>query len=388
MQQTDVIISGAGMVGAITALGLARAGFSVALLDRNPPPAFTAETPRQLRVSAISRNNLNILDELGVMSGLLSERLGYFKHMQVWDNRSSGALDFDQGGQHHLGAIIENDHLVAAAWQAVSQQPEVSHYQQTSIADWSQTERKVRVTLASGEQLSAGLLVVAEGARSAIRESLNIPLKTKDYKQQGLVCLIQLNKAPKLTALQAFNASGPVGILPMNNQGLFSVVWSLPNDQVEHWLSCEAARFERALQIHINHDLGELKLVSERAAFPLRQMYARDYHQGRVVLVGDAAHTIHPLAGQGVNLGIEDGQCLIRRIREFGLRDPESLTRALRKYQRERQAEVFKTSEMMSALHHLFTSQQPVVGWLRSTGMNAINQMPLIKQWLMRQAGS
>lgn len=388
MQQSDVIISGAGMVGAITALGLANAGYQVALLEGNPAPGFNAETPRQLRVSAISRNNLNILEELGVLGRLLPQRLGYFKHMQVWDNRSRGELAFEQSGPSHLGAIIENDHLVAAAWQAVSQRPEVSVYQPTTITDWSQTERKVRVTLASGEQLSAGLLVVAEGARSAIRDGLNIPLKTKDYEQQGLVCLIQLSDAPASTALQSFNASGPVGILPMNDEGLFSVVWSLPNDQVEQWLTCEPERFERALKIHINRDLGALQLVSERAAFPLRQMYARDYRQGRVVLVGDAAHTIHPLAGQGVNLGIEDGQCLIRRVQQFGLRDPESLARALRKYQRERQAEVFKTSEMMSALHHLFTSQQPVVGWLRSTGMNAINQMPMIKQWLMRQAGS
>lgn len=388
MQQTDVIISGGGMVGAITALGMAEAGYNVALVDRNPAPDFSAKTPRQLRVSAISKNSLKVLDQLSVLSRLLPERLGYFKHMQVWDNRSPAELNFDQAGQDHLGAIIENDHLVAAAWQTVNQRSEVSVYQHTLITDWSQTERKVRVTLASGEQLSAGLLVVAEGARSAIRESLNIPLKTKDYEQQGLVCLIQLSHAPKLTALQSFNASGPVGILPMNDKGLFSVVWSLPNDQVEQWLTCEAERFERALQIHINRDLGELQLASERAAFPLRQMYTRDYHQDRVVLVGDAAHTIHPLAGQGVNLGIEDGQCLIRRIQEFGLRDAESLSRALRKYQRERQAEVFKTSEMMSALHHLFTSQQPVVGWLRSNGMNAINQMPMIKHWLMRQAGS
>jgi len=388
MNHTDVIISGAGMVGAITALGLAKAGFSVALLDRNSAPVFSAESPRQLRVSAISRHNLKVLDDLGVMTGLMAERLGYYKHMQVWDNRSTGELAFEQSGEGVLGAIIENDHLVAAAWQAVSTCPDIKVFQQTSISEWSQSERKVRVSLVDREQLSAGLLVVAEGAQSTVRESLNIPLKTKDYEQKGLVCLIQLSDAPASTALQSFNASGPVGILPMNESGLFSVVWSLPNDQVGHWLNCDVARFERALQIHINRNLGELSLISERAAFPLRQMYARHYHQGRVVLVGDAAHTIHPLAGQGVNLGIEDGQCLIRRISTYGLRDPESLARALRKYQRERQAEVFKTSEMMNVLHHLFTSQQPVAGWLRGTGMNAINQVPLIKQWLMRQAGS
>jgi 2-octaprenylphenol hydroxylase len=388
MQQSDVIISGGGMVGAITALGFVKQGFSVALIDRAPAPAFSAGTPPQLRVSAISRHNLQYLDELGVMAQLITERLGYFSHMQVWDNRSSGELDFQQSGQQQLGAIIENDHLVWAAWQTARSCPEISMYQQQTIDHWQQSERKVRLSLSDGTALSAGLLVVAEGARSAIREQLEIPLKIKDYQQKGLVCLIELSQAPQSTALQSFNESGPVGILPMNDKGLFSVVWSLPEEQVDHWLNCDQERFERALQIHINRDLGGLRLVSDRAAFPLRQMYASRYHQQRVVLVGDAAHTVHPLAGQGVNLGIEDGRCLIRRCQAFGLKDQDSLSRALRKYQRERQSEVFKTSEMMSVLHHLFTSQQPALTWLRGAGMQAINHMPLIKQWLMSQAGS
>jgi 2-octaprenylphenol hydroxylase len=387
MKKVDIIISGAGMVGAITALSLAQHGFSVLVIDQAPANSFSKETPHQLRVSAIAHKNLQLLEQLGVLPDMFKERLGYYNKMSVWDNRSTGSLDFDHQAGLHLGAIIENQHITAVTQQKLQEHPQVEVLYENKINQWHSGKRRVDVELESGEEVEAAILISAEGANSSIREQTGIDIKRKDYEQSGLVCNLRITNAPEQTALQAFNATGPVGILPLND-GLFSIVWSLPKDQVDRWLQVDHDKFINGLKAHINRDLGDIELVSERAAFPLRQMYAKQFYQDRVVLIGDAAHTVHPLAGQGVNLGIEDGQCLADLLRDISLRNTEELANALKKYQRRRRAEVFKTSEMMTFLHHLFTTDKNSLGFLRAKGMNLLNQINPLKSWLIEQAGS
>ncbi|TDR16838.1 FAD-dependent monooxygenase [Marinicella litoralis] len=387
MNKTDVIVSGAGMVGAITALTLAKSGRSVSLIDQAEASQFNATTPLQLRVSAVSQRNLALLSELGVIDHMQQQRLGHYQHMSVWDNRSTGALDFNHSTELSLGAIIENQHITAATQSALRESPLVQTYFGSQIKQWESTPRKVKVELTDGSAMEAGLLLVAEGANSFIRTKAGIPTHLKDYKQKGLVCHIRMNDAPESTALQAFNATGPVGLLPLN-EGLFSVVWTLPNDQVDYWLKVDEEKFINGLQAHINRSFGQIDLISKRAAFPLQQMNAKQYYQERLVLLGDAAHTVHPLAGQGVNLGIADGQCLAGLMSEVNLRSEDEVLQALKKYQRQRKAEVFKTSEMMNVIHHLFISESAPIKMLRAFGMNRLNQINPIKQWLMSQAGS
>ncbi|WP_223787907.1 FAD-dependent monooxygenase [Marinicella meishanensis] len=391
MSDCDVIINGGGMVGAITALLLAGPidgeGRQVLVIESQAATQFDPSGPRQLRVSAIAQQNLQLFDRLGVLSHMDPERLGRYHHMRVWDNQSTGELSFEGEGEAGLGAMVENHHIIAAAQQQMVNHPRITVRYQAAIDSFTGTERKVRVQLADGESINAAVLVGADGARSSIRQAAGIEFKQKSYQQHGLVCYLSLEKAPPHTALQAFNPGGPVGLLPMNGS-LFSMVWSLPEAQVEQWLSATDERFINALQVHINRDFGRIQLHSERQAFPLIQSYADRYHQDRVVLVGDAAHTIHPLAGQGVNLGFGDAVVLAEKLTGVALRDSEALTRALRQYQRARQAEVFKTSELMSALHHLFNNQSPPVKALRALGMNSLNRLNPLKSWLLHQAGS
>ena len=386
-EQHDIIINGAGMVGAVTALLLAEQGLSVALIETQPQTLYSRKDTRQLRVSAISAHNLEVFERLGLTEYWQSSRIGYYDQMQVWDNHSTGEVEFNSEGKQVLGAMIENNQIIAAAQQLANEHNNIDVHYAATIAEFEDTERKVHLIMNDDIKLSCYLLLGADGARSMIRNKLAIETQQKPYKQHGLVCYLQIENAPSKTALQAFNTGGPVGLLPMND-GLFSMVWSLPEDQVEHWLSADENHFINGLKVHINRNFGEIELRSQRQAFPLNKTYAKAFYQGRVALLGDAAHTIHPLAGQGVNLGFGDAECLVEKLKKITLKNTDELAQALKKYQRIRMAEVHKTSETMHALHHLFTNQRAPVKMLRAFGMNKVNQLTPLKQWLLRQAGS
>lgn len=388
-KRCDIIINGAGMVGGVTALLLAEQGFAVTLIESQQQTKYSGKDSRQLRVSAISKHNLELFERLGLTEHWQTSRMGYYDQMSVWDNHSTGEIKFNSGGSGVLGAMIENNQIIAAAQQLANAHNNIDVLYETSIADFEDVERKVCVDLdsTSKEKLNTHLLIGADGARSQIRNYLGIEIQQKPYKQHGLVCYLKIENAPAKIALQAFNSGGPVGLLPMND-GLFSMVWSLPEDQVEHWLNAEENYFINGLKVHINRDFGGIELCSERQAFPLHKTYAKAFYQGRVALVGDAAHTIHPLAGQGVNLGFADAECLVDKLNGVSLKNNDELANALKKYQRVRMAEVHKTAETMHALHHLFSNEAAPVKMLRAFGMNRLNQINPIKQWLLRQAGS
>lgn len=387
VKQYDVVINGAGMVGAVTGLLLAAQGLTVCLVETQKQQLVDLQSKRNLRVSAISKHNLTVFERLGIMQHIETERVGYYRDMQVWDNHSTGEVKLSASGKQHLGAMIENDLIIAAAQKQLTNHSNVDVLYETTIETFDVSERQVKIALSNETSLQCAVLVGADGARSKIRSELGIGFQQKPYQQHGLVCYLTIDNAPENTALQAFNAGGPVGLLPMND-GLFSMVWSLPEAEVKHWLDADESFFTHGLQVHINRDFGRIRLCSERAAFPLNKAYADVFYQDRVVLVGDAAHTIHPLAGQGVNLGFGDAECLADKFAAISIKKSEELATALKKYQRVRMAEVHKTSETMHALHHLFTNKTAPVKALRAFGMNRLNQIKPLKDWLLRQAGS
>lgn len=387
MQTVDIIISGGGMVGAVAANALAAAGFEVAMVEADDQTTFSGDSPRSLRVSAIAEKHLNQFTSLGIDAFLNVSRLGPYQHMLVWDNNSRGELDFNSSGDVNLGALIENKNLVFAAQQRLAQMSRVHTFYQNQITEFEQTERKVKVQLQSGDSLQAGLLIACEGAASPLRQQADIQHHKKNYQQRAIVAYLEVEKAPELTALQAFNHTGPVALLPFGER-LFSLVWSCDESVVEQWLEAEETVFINGLKAHLRRDFGDIKLCSKRAAFPLQQMYAEQTVKQRLVLLGDAAHVVHPLAGQGVNLGLGDVTELVNQLTAINLKDFTALERALRRYQRRRRSEVMKTSELMSFLHGVYQIEQPALSFLRSTGMQVINKLPLLKNWLLSQAGS
>jgi len=388
MKKYDVIISGGGMIGSIAAVALSQKDLSVLLIEANKPAVIDESKPRDLRVSAISADNINFLKTLGIFNKLIPSRIQAYDKMQVWDNRSSGEIEFtaDYSKQDYLGYLLENINLIQAAWKTVAANCDT--LAQTQIKTLENDGAQIRVELTTGETFKSRLLVAAEGRKSRIRDLAEIKTKEKSYHQHGLVAYLSIDKAPTKTALQAFNQGGPIGILPIDaKENIFSIVWSLADDKVDEFLNCNEAQFEQAISQAIGKDFGRIKLTSKRAAFPLSQLYAQKYFNNRIVLCGDTAHGVHPLAGQGVNLGIGDIQQLVDTIDSQLLKDDELLHRALKKYQRRRLSKVQETSEMMSFLHHLFKDDNHIKKPVRNFGMNILNKLP-IKQWLMQQAGS
>lgn len=388
MKRFDVIISGGGMIGSIAAVAAIQSGLSVLLVEANKLKVIKEGSERGLRVSAISWENITTLIDLGIFDYLLSERIQAYNHMQVWDNRTNANIDFSADFSHQqcLGYLLENNNLVQAAWTKLEQSDKCEITEETTISSFENEGSQVRVTMSNGEELKGRLLIAAEGRNSTIRTSLGIEIKETSYYQKGLVAYIQLSNAPKETALQAFNQGGPIGILPINDN-IFSIVWSLPEDQCQQWLDCDTRSFEKGVKHAIGKDFGKVELLSERAAFPLTQLYADKYFDKRVVLCGDTAHGVHPLAGQGVNLGIGDIKQLFKELDVKALKDDGLLYLALRKYQRRRISQVKETSEMMSTLHHLFKDDNHIKKPLRTIGLKLLNNSPL-KKWFISQAGS
>ena len=285
---------------------------------------------------------------------------------------------------------MENNNLIQAAWQTLATTNEAlcDTICETQIKTIENDSSQIRVELSDGENIKSRLLIAAEGRNSAVRQLATIKTQEKDYQQKGLVAYLHIEKAPIKTALQAFNTGGPIGILPISSEEkLYSIVWSLPHSQADAMLNCDEQTFNQTVKKAIGKDFGEIQLKSKRAAFPLTQLYAKKYFTNRIVLCGDTAHGVHPLAGQGVNLGIGDIQQLVQLLDKPTLKDDELLHRALKKYQRRRLSKVQETSEMMSFLHHLFLDDKHIKKPLRHFGMNLVNKLP-IKKWLMQQAGS
>ncbi|MCF6299554.1 MAG: FAD-dependent monooxygenase [Proteobacteria bacterium] len=389
VDEKDIVISGGGMVGLIAANAFAKMGLSVLLVEAGQYKDFNETSNRGLRVSALSSRNLDYLATLGVADYLLQERMGYYHSMQVWDNHSTGSLSFGANPFKHkyLGAMTENNNLINAAKKALTKYKNVVLLEQCTIQSFENAIRNVQLVLSNGSLIKCGLLIAAEGARSQIREHIGIKTKTKDYHQKGIVGYIRIENAPDKTALQGFNQTGPLGLLPMG-EGLFSFVWSLSEEKVDVWMQADDGKFLAGIQKHLNRNFGTIKMLSKKAAFPLRQMYVDKFFKQRTVLCGDTAHTVHPLAGQGVNLGIEDVCSLSDLLSNVSLKDNDQLQRALKKYQRIRTSKVYETSEMMSLINKIYTSKNPIISLIRGQGMNLIDKAKPIKQWLSKQAGS
>ena len=388
MKKFDIIISGGGMIGSIAAVAATVAGFSVLLVESNRVKNLNIPSPRDLRVSAISWANICTLKKLNIFDKLLIDRVQEYTAMNVWDNRSKAHIEFEANfsQQQCLGYLIENINLVQAAWEQLQSQSHCETLQESTIKLVENEGSQVRIELHDGSLYKTRLLIAAEGRNSSVRQMTGIKCQQRSYHQKGLVAYIKLGKAPKQTALQAFNNGGPIGVLPISD-GMFSIVWSLPELNCNHWLNCDKNEFEQGVKSAIGKDFGEVELVSERAAFPLSQLNAKQYFNRRVVLVGDSAHGVHPLAGQGVNLGIEDIELLFYVLDMKILKDNDLLNLALRKYQRRRISKVTETSEMMNMLHHLFKDDAHIKKPLRSLGLNLLNNSPL-KKWFIQQAGS
>jgi 2-octaprenyl-3-methyl-6-methoxy-1,4-benzoquinol hydroxylase len=383
----DVIVVGAGVVGAAAALRLAREGLRVAIVEAHEPGAWHADAP-DLKVYAFAPDAQALLESLGVWASVASARAHPYRRMRVWDAAGGGELCFDADdfGRSHLGFIVEHQLLVARLWAALQREAGVECFCPERVAGLEQDDQGVVLLLQSGASLRARFLLGADGAASKVRELAGISVRENDYQQQGLVAYVQTEQPHEDTAWQRFLPTGPIAFLPCAD-GRCSIVWTLPQDEAQRLLDVDDASFGRELTRAFDARLGSVLSVSGRKGFPLRRRLAEPMLQGRVALIGDAAHVVHPLAGQGVNLGLRDVDALGSMIADARARG-RSFDSAERwqRWARSRGSENAVAARSFEAINSLFSNDSPLPTLLRGHLLGAAGKIPPVSAFLWRRA--
>lgn len=385
-QDFDVIVVGAGVVGAALAAALRDSGLRIAILDAYAPPKPNAEW--DLRVFALSPASRRVLDAMGAWQALPAERVCAYTDMHVWDAAGRGRIHFDcaEVGEPALGYIVENRLIQRALWQRLEHAENVTLICPAEPQTLHADPEQVRLTLLDGTCLRARLLIAADGAASAVRALAGIETTGASYRQQAVVAHVGTEKFHRNTAWQRFLPSGPLALLPLAD-GRVSVVWSLDEAQAERILHLDDSEFCAAVGDASEHELGRVTGSSKRGAFPLQRLRAREYVRSRLALVGDAAHAVHPLAGQGVNLGLQDAATLAATIvrAHSHERDIGDLP-VLRRYARARKGDNLAMIVALDGFKRLFSSEIAAVALLRNAGLTAVNRFTPLKDAFMRRA--
>ncbi len=384
--QYDAVVLGAGMVGGATALALARSGYRVALVERASLDDLKApDTGRvDLRVSAISPASQHLLGQLGVWKDIQPQACDYH-YMDVWHEHGNARMHFaaEQLAIHHLGSIVENRYIQAALLRHLEPLPNVSLFQQQPLSDLQQSDESVQITIGDGQTLSAKLLIAADGRNSSVRSRLHLPALSGDYRQTAIVANVQTTEPHRHTAYQRFLSTGPLAFLPLAD-GQSSIVWSADTERAETLLVLDDDAFCEALATAFEYRLGAVTGCSERAGFALGWHSASQWLSGRVLLIGDAAHGVHPLAGQGVNLGFGD-VALLREL--FSGPDVALDTRRrLRRFERQRKAQTLTATHLFGALKQIYGHESLALARLRDLGMNLVENSQMIKRTVLQSA--
>lgn len=407
----DVVVVGAGLVGAsFTALVAEQIAkqqqpalpLRIALID----PAAAPNRPDiqqpifDPRVVALTHASQQLFQTMGIWQTVQQQRACAYTHMHVWDNDGTASIDFSAADiqQQQLGHIVENSILQCAVLDALAAHVNTSHVHIDLIRGVGVSALKTtthqgmqvtEITCSDDRVLAAKLIVAADGAHSTIRELCQMPVRAWEYEHKAIVATVRSEKSHQQTAWQNFLSSGPLAFLPLDHssQQYCSIVWSLENEKADAMMALDDHAFCQQLGQAFEHRLGKVTSTSRRFCFPLTQRHAVDYSRDNIVLIGDAAHTIHPLAGQGVNLGLLDAQALAAEIvramdRGLFINDPS----VLRRYQRKRKAHNVEVMLLMEGFKRLFGSRQLIVRWLRNMGMKKVNEWHLLKNWLAKQA--
>lgn len=400
----DVVIAGCGLVGASMALALrqnlANHELRIAVVDRQPFDAqqtVFAQSPDQFdaRVSALTLSSQQLFTRLGTWERAEQMRVCPYQGMLVWDGEGTGSIQFSAAevAQDQLGTIAENSVILTALTDRLNANDDIQKLMPFAIESLQVTaDQKVLLTAADGQQCLTKLLIGADGANSRIRELMQFTTREWDYQHTAIVTTVRTELPHQHTAYQRFMATGPLAFLPLNQtqsaeQHFCSIVWSCIPERAEELMALSDEDFRVELGRAFEHKLGKVEWCDKRFQLPLRQRHATEYHRDNVVLIGDAAHTIHPLAGQGVNMGLLDVEVLAQELANGvmagrSINDPTLLSR----YQRKRRGHNLGMMWLMEGFKHLFAEQPPPIQWLRNAGLSAVDNMGVVKNQLARRA--
>lgn len=406
---TDILIAGGGPTGLALACALAGTGLEILVVDAGKDPVTLADVAARAgdarfdpRVSALTVTSQQLLESLGAWASISATRACPYLDMQVWDGEGTGSIHFSAADIHTdcLGHIVENSLVTAALMEQAATHSGLTLRQEDAVVslqgDDAAPERPATITamLASGTAVTARLVVGADGANSVIRQQGGFRAREWDYGHQAIVTTVKTALPHQYTAWQRFMPSGPLAFLPLHlpgreaaEQRYCSIVWSCVTERADGILALADDAFRRQLGEAFEFRLGEIQETDRRVGFPLSQRHATEYVQPHIALVGDAAHTIHPLAGQGVNLGFADVQALAAVIAQAVARGEDYAShQVLSRYQRRRKGANLGMMAAMEGFKRLFGSDDLALTWLRNTGLRLADRAPLVKHRLMRQA--
>ena len=391
--QADLIIVGAGMVGSALALALQDQGLEILLVDGSPLSVkpFDPQAAFEPRVSALSVASQRILERLGVWEGIAARRVCPYGEMQVWDGSGTGQIHFSAASVHaeSLGHIVENRVVQDALLERL-------HDSSIGLLPGARLEQLRRsgdgwlLSLNDGRELRAPLVIAADGANSVVRRLAGCATREWDYLHHAIVTSVRCAKPHQATAWQRFTDDGPLAFLPLAGpagEHWCSIVWSVTPTEAERLMALDDAGFRRALGFAFEHRLGEVQHADPRLCIPLRQRHAKRYVEDGLALIGDAAHSIHPLAGQGVNLGFLDVAVLAEVLLHAAQRGERlSDVKVLSRYERRRMPHNLAMMAAMEGFERLFQADPLPVRWLRNSGLNWVDDLPEAKALFVRQA--
>ena len=394
VRQADIVIVGAGVVGLAAALALAGTKLEIVVLDAQPshvpPSPERALSDWARRVTALTPTSKQFLSELDVWQAISgSGRIGPYTDMVVWDSEGTGLVEFDAQSLSldELGYIVESTVTTDALVTRVNQTPNIEIQWDTYLSQLNFYDEYVNVVTRAGDEISTQLVIGADGGRSVSRELAGINTRQWYYGQKAIVATVRVAPEHSYTCWQAFLPTGPLALLPLADSDLCSIVWSLDDSEAQTWIEADGTTFLGGLNAALGGRGPLVTDVSQRQLFPLVQCHAIDYLRDRFVLVGDAAHAINPLAGQGINLGLSDAQVLAAEVgyahsREAAWWAPS----VLKRYERQRKGDNLAMMAAMQTFKWGFGSSHPAATMLRNVGLSAVDALPMVKRWFIQQA--
>ncbi len=381
--KTDIAIIGGGIVGLATALSLSQQGLKTVVIDASTIEQQTL-AQYDLRNYAINSASSKYLKSLSVWPEVLAQRVSPYRHMTVWDEGSDGVLSFSaqELALSELGFIIEEKVLKNALYQSVLSDDSIQLRTQSKLTSVDVCQDQVFLAF-KDQEIQAKLVIGADGANSWLRQHLKFQCQETPYQHHAIVSNVTTEFDHKQTAYQIFTKEGPLAFLPMRELHQCSIVWSVPPEKAETLMALSQDEFLKTLTQTFQNKLGAVTATSKRVSFPLIERVVSPYVKPRVALVGDALHTVHPLAGLGVNLGLSDVAALSKSIADNVTRF-DSL-RTLRQYERSRKGAVWGTTQLMKMIKATF-SDSGIPGPIRALGMNSISQLPFLKKRIIESA--
>ncbi len=385
-----IVIVGGGIVGLTLAAALAKSSVPITLVETKLPSLQEKkENDLDSRVSAINLTSQRILANLGIWSQLSAASVSPLRKLRVWDHLGGGEITFDSAeiGTAELGFIVENRVLIKILWQHLQnfthvrllcpKQPEQIIYE----------PQQLKLQFTDQSDISADLIIGADGSDSWLRKQMAIPVYKRSYQQQAIIAVAGCEKPHQETGWQSFLPDGPLGVLPLANSHQVAIVWSTSLQHAEELMHLPLLDFNFQLTQALKQRLGKMELLTDLKVLPLVMSHAREYVKPRLALIGDAAHTIHPLAGQGINLGLMDAACLAQVLLEAGEKGSDiGSLRTLRRYQRWRKGYNCTMQMAMLGFKELFAAGPTWLVQCRSQGLNIMDQMQLLKNKIMYYA--